>query len=71
MFPSNNRKLNSYQVPNALVSEQTTFCMWLFQSIKAWKTVVLGFVKHEHDIPDVVECPKSKEEKLSTIGITK
>ena len=74
MFPSNSRKLNSFQVPDALVAkkndlfaEQTAFCMWLFESIKIWKIVVLWFVKNEQGIPNLVQCLESKEEKLSTL----
>ena len=46
-----------------LFAEHATFWCDCFKSMKAWKTMVLGFLKHEHDIPKLLECPKSKEEK--------
>ena len=64
-------KLNSSQVPNVLAVEQTNlfvkhtiFLCDCFKSIKSWKTIVLGFVKNEHSIIELVKFPKSKEEKL-------
>ena len=51
----------------ALFSEHTAFACDCFKSIKAWKTIVLGFVKHEHGIPNLVEHPERKEEKNSML----
>ena len=71
MLSSYSKKLNSRQVSDALVVEQialfaehTTFVWDCFKSIKAWKIVDLGFVKHEHSILELVECFEIKEEKL-------
>ena len=56
-------------MPNALFVEQMALCAkhtyficGCFKSKNAWKTMILGFVKHVHDIPKLVECPKRKEE---------
>ena len=49
---------------NTLFFEHTAFVCDCFKSIKAWKTVVLEFVKHKHDILELIECRKRKEEKL-------
>ena len=71
MLSSYNIKLNSSQVSDALVTKQITLFvehiafLWdCFKSIKSWKTIDLRFLKHEHNIPKLVEHPKSKEEKL-------
>ena len=50
----------------ALFAKHTTFLCDCFKSIKTWKTIVFGFVKHEHSIPELVEHPESKEEKIFT-----
>ena len=51
----------------ALFAKHTSFLCDCFKRIKAWKIIVLGFVKHEHSIPELVECPESKEEKPFTL----
>ena len=74
MLPSYSRKLNGSRVSNALVAEQIALfakhiailCDF-FKSIKAWKTIDLVFVKHEHGILEFIKCPISKEEKPLTL----
>lgn len=46
--------------------KHTTFACDCFKSIKAWKIIVLGFLKHEHNILELVQCPKSMEENPFT-----
>ena len=72
MLSSYRKKCNSSRVLNALVvkqnalfAENTSFVCDCFKSIKKWKTIDLGFVKHEYSILELVEHPESKEEKLS------
>ena len=48
----------------ALFVEHTAFVRDCFKSIKAWKIVDFGFVKHEHDIHELVEHLESKEENI-------
>ena len=48
----------------ALFFKHTSFLCECIKSIKAWKTIDLGFVNHEHDIPELVKFFESKEEKL-------
>ena len=74
MLLSYSRKINSSRVSDgllvkqiALFTKKISFFMWLCQSIKEWKTIVLGFVKYEHVIPNLVEHPKSKEENALLI----
>ena len=74
ILPSYNRKFNSSRVSNALVIKQialfvehTIFLCDCFKSRNTWKPMFLGFVKHEHDIPDFVEHPENKGGNLSTL----
>ena len=63
-MPSYSRKPNRSRVLDALFAEHTSFLCDCFKSIKEWKTVDLGFVKHEYSILELVEHPESKQEKL-------
>ena len=47
-----------------LFVEHTTFLCDCFKSIKAWKIVILGFVKKGHGILELIKCLKRKKEKI-------
>ena len=48
----------------ALFVEHNAFVCDFFKSIKAWKTIDSGLLKHGHGILELIECPESKEENI-------
>ena len=48
----------------SLFAKHVAFLWDCFKNIKAWKTIDLWFVKHEHDILELVGCFKRKEENI-------